>query len=128
LAETVEKNKSNIDSKKPAKGIAGALVRAFPCKDKDFKPSQFSSTEIAGALLQREISDQMAMDEQFTTSYSMGVLVAVSDLGEGESFCLAGSKNKISDVLTVHQQKHPGEPFSASFVSDAYKAGFPCER
>jgi hypothetical protein len=40
---------------------------------------------------------------------------------------MAGSKNKMSDVLAAHQQKHPTEPFSATFVEEAYKAGFPCE-
>jgi hypothetical protein len=127
VPDVIRKSSSTIDANKPARGVTSALARAFPCEGQDFKPSVFSSNDIARALLQVEITDQIASDEQFSQSHSVGMIVAVSDLGEGESFCMAGSKNKMSDVLQAHQQKHPTEPFSATFVAEAYKAGYPCE-
>jgi hypothetical protein len=59
VPDVIRKSSSTIDANKPARGETAALARAFPCKDQDFMPSTFSPTQIAKALLQVEITDQL---------------------------------------------------------------------
>jgi hypothetical protein len=124
--DVMDNNKSSVDAKKPAKGIVAVLAKAFPCNDKSFSQTHFSANEIARAILGIKITADVAADKEFRRPYSLGILVAVADLGEGDSFCPDGNRDKLVDVLEAHQRRHPTASFSPAFVLDAFRAGYPC--